>query len=79
LNPYELAAAITRTPGRFDGLELQTNVWTVEPVSISAAHSRVFSDLSAFPAGTAELDNALLMRGVPGTWKPLPLSAPNPP
>ena len=62
----------TRTPGRFDGLELQTSAWSVQPVSIAAAQSSVFSDLGTFPPGTAELDNALLMRRVPVTWKPLP-------
>jgi hypothetical protein len=62
----------TRTPGRFDGLQLQTSAWSVEPVSISAARSSVFSDLSTFPPGAAELDNALLMRRVPVRWKPLP-------
>jgi hypothetical protein len=62
----------TRTPGRFDGLELHTSAWSVEPVSISAAQSSVISDLSIFPPGAAELDNALLMRRVPVTWKPLP-------
>ena len=62
----------TRTAGRYDGLELQTSAWHVEPVTVSAAHSSVFSDLSTFPPGTAELDNALLMRRVPVSWKPLP-------
>jgi hypothetical protein len=68
----------TRTAGRFDGLELDTNAWSVEPVSVSAAQSSVFSDFSTFPAGTAELDNALLMRRVPVVWKPLPTLSPTP-
>ena len=62
----------TKTRGRFDGLELQTSAWSVEPVTVSAAESSVFSDVRIFPPGTAELDNALLMRRVPVTWKPLP-------
>jgi hypothetical protein len=62
----------TKTPGRFDGLELQTSAWNVQPVTVSAAQSSVFSDLSTFPPGAAQLDNALLMRGVPVRWKPLP-------
>ena len=62
----------TKTPGRFDGLELLTSAWSVEPVTVTAAQSSVFSDVRTFPPGAAELDNALLMRRVPVTWKPLP-------
>jgi hypothetical protein len=62
----------TKTPGRFDGLELHASKWSVEPVTVTAARSSVFDDLSAFPPGAAGLDNALLMRRVPVVWTPLP-------
>jgi hypothetical protein len=61
----------TRTPGRFDGLGLRTSAWRVEPTVVDHAHSSFFEDKAIFPAGTAELDNALLMRHVPVLGEPL--------
>jgi hypothetical protein len=70
----------TTTPGRFDGLQLETTAWAVTPVEVLDAQSSLFTDTTAFPAGTAELDNALLMRHVPVTWRPLtPLTVDNDP
>jgi hypothetical protein len=54
-----------------DGLELRTSAWQVEPVEILTAHSTFFDDTTRFPAGSATLDCALLMRNVPVTWNPL--------
>lgn len=61
----------TAQPTRFDGLELATNAWKVEPTSVTHAHSSFF-DAGAFPVGTVELDSALLMRRVPVVWQSLP-------
>jgi uncharacterized protein DUF2071 len=61
----------TRRPERFDGLKLRTSAWRVEPAVVDHAHSSFFDDLTRFPAGTAELDSALLMRRVPVVWEPL--------
>ena len=61
----------TRDPGRFDGLALRTNAWRVDPAEVLEAHSSFFSDRSAFPDGSAQLDCALVMRRVPVTWEPL--------
>ncbi|HEX2176751.1 MAG TPA: DUF2071 domain-containing protein [Nocardioidaceae bacterium] len=61
----------TRRPGRFDGLGLKTAAWRVEPAVVGHAHSSFFEDPATFPAGTAELDSALLMRSVPVVWEPL--------
>ena len=61
----------TSRPGRFDGLGLRTSAWTVEPTAVDRASSSFFDDSTLFPAGTAELDCALLMRRVPVTWEPL--------
>lgn len=55
-----------------DGLELQTSAWQVEPAEILDAYSTFFDDTTCFPAGSAALDCALLMRNVPVTWNPLP-------
>jgi uncharacterized protein YqjF (DUF2071 family) len=61
----------TRDGRRLDGLELQTDAWRIEPVEIIEAKSSFFDDRTLFPPGSAILDNALLMRGVPVTWNPL--------
>lgn len=55
-----------------EGLELRTGAWRVEPVEVLSARSTFFEDPTRFPAGTATLDGALLMRDVPVTWNPLP-------
>lgn len=59
---------------RLDGLRLETSAWRVEPVDVVAAHSSFFEDGETFPAGSAVLDNALLMRGVPVHWQPVEAS-----
>ncbi len=61
----------TRQSRRFDGLKLETSAWQVQPAVVTEAHSSFFEDPAAFPAGTAELDCALVMRGVPVVWEPL--------
>jgi len=59
----------TRDPYRFDGLRLETNAWKVEAGGIERAESSLFSDQSLFPPGSATLDCALVMRGVPVVWQ----------
>lgn len=61
----------TSQPQRFDGLGLKTSAWKVEPTSVEYASSSFFDDPALFPPGTAQIDCALLMRGVPVTWEPL--------
>jgi len=65
----------TDDPCRFDGLELQTKAWKVEPAVVIAARSSFFDDPRLFPPGTAMLDCALVMRNIPVVWKPLPTLA----
>jgi hypothetical protein len=64
--------SVTREPGRFDGLELRTNAWKVDPVEVTSVRSSFFDDPGRFPAGTAHLDGALLMRDIPVTWHAQP-------
>lgn len=64
--------SVTRTPGRFDGLELRTDAWRVDPVDVTSARSSFFDDTERFPLGSVHLDNALLMRDIPVTWHALP-------
>ncbi len=53
---------------RFDGMELRTDAWQVEPVRVVSARSSFFDDPHRFPPGAATLDCGLLMRNVPVTW-----------
>jgi len=62
----------TRAGHRLDGLELRTDSWRVEPVAVHEVQSTFFADQDRFPAGSAVLDCALLMRDVPVTWHALP-------
>jgi hypothetical protein len=57
-----------RRPGAFDGLVLRTFGWQVEPLAVQRAESSFFEDRSRFPAGSARLDCALLMRGIAHEW-----------
>lgn len=53
-----------------DALELRAHNWQVEPAEIIMARSSFFEDPGRFPAGSASLDCALLMRGIALTWIP---------
>ena len=58
----------TRDGGRFDGLELRCDGWSVQPLAVDEARSSFFDDQERFPSGSATLDHALLMRGVTHMW-----------
>ena len=58
--------------GCWDGLELCTTGWHVEPLEVSAVKSSFFDDRDKFPGGTIEFDCALLMRGLEHEWRTLP-------
>ena len=58
----------TRTPGEYDGLELRTTQWQVQPLDVHTVASSFFADRDRFPEGTADFDNALLMRGIDHEW-----------
>ncbi|MFJ8434874.1 DUF2071 domain-containing protein [Kitasatospora sp. NPDC094019] len=58
-----------------DGMELRTDSWSVEAGRVRRATSSFFDDPDRFPPGSATLDSALVMRGVPVTWGPLPAMA----
>jgi Uncharacterized conserved protein (COG2071) len=51
-----------------EGVQLRTDVWTVEPARIRHVHSSVFDDRAAFPDGSIQLDSALVMRNIPAQW-----------
>jgi len=50
---------------RLEGLQLKTTQWRVEPGKALTVDSSFFD---ALPAGSAVLDNVLVMRNVPITW-----------
>jgi hypothetical protein len=55
-----------------DGVRLSTTAWSIEPTEILDARSTFYDDPARFPAGTATLDSALVMRNVPALWGPVP-------
>ena len=63
-----LGYSVTHDPQRFDGLELRSRQWHVEPFTIERVESSFFADQIQFPSGTATLDCALLMRGIEHEW-----------
>ena len=58
----------TLDQGRFDGLKLRCQRWKVEPVEVESLRSSFFDDPARFPAGSAQLDCALLMRDIHHEW-----------
>jgi hypothetical protein len=63
-----LGYSATAHPGAFDGLELRSFGWRVQPLAIGKAESSFFEDRRLFPPGSVELDSALLMRGIEHEW-----------
>jgi hypothetical protein len=64
--------AATPVQGVFDGVELETAGWTLEPLRLDRVASSFFDDRRRFPAGTAEPDSAFLMSGLSTIWHPQP-------
>lgn len=57
-----------RTNRVYDGMELKTFTWSLEPLSVSQVESSFFEDRCRFPVGSVTFDNALLMRGIEHEW-----------
>lgn len=53
---------------QYDGLELRSLSWQVQPLEVAGVESSYFEDRELFPAGTIELDSALLMRDIQHEW-----------
>jgi hypothetical protein len=53
---------------KFEGLELNTYTWKVEPLTVSKVESSFFEDDAVFPKGSVQFDNALLMKGIEHEW-----------
>jgi hypothetical protein len=59
----------TADGGGFEGAELEPEGWVMTPLRVREAWSGLYSDGALFPAGTIELDSAVLMRGIAHTWR----------
>lgn len=53
----------------FEGLELVTYKWKVEPLEVQNVKSSFFDDRSIFPEGSIRFDHALLMENIEHEWK----------
>jgi len=66
------AGSLGYSPGnlttQFDGLELRTLNWHVQPLAVTNVQSSFFDDRQTFPDGSVIFDNALLMRGIDHEW-----------
>lgn len=63
-----LGYSATNDPARFQGLELRSFKWRVEPLEVEQVRSSFFEDRSRFPHGSIRFDSALLMRNIPHEW-----------
>jgi hypothetical protein len=63
-----LGYSATPMPGVFDGLELKSLNWSIEPLEINRVESSFFDDSTRFPRGSVEFDSALLMRRIEHEW-----------
>ena len=61
-----------RRPGSVEGVELSCPDWQVEPLAVRHAASSFLDDRARFPAGSIELDHALLLRDLDAGWRRLP-------
>ena len=52
----------------FDGLELSSQKWLMEPLAIDRIASSFFENPQLFPTGSATFDSAFLMRDIPHQW-----------
>lgn len=55
-------------PSEFDGLELHSFAWRMEPLLVEHVESSFFDNQNVFPTGAAEFDSVLLMRGIRHEW-----------
>jgi hypothetical protein len=63
-----LGYSVTGQPGVFDGLELRSLAWKVEPLAVRVVESSFFEDRGRFPIGSTEFDCALVMRNIAHEW-----------
>ena len=64
--------SLRRKGGVLDGVEMRTRTWNMEHAAIDHARSSYFDDLTVFPAGSATVDSAFVMRNLPADWRAAP-------
>ena len=64
--------AATPCEGVFDGVELSTDGWNLEPLHLDEVASSFFKDRARFPSGTTTPDSAFLMARIATRWRPQP-------
>jgi hypothetical protein len=63
-----LGYSASAEPGRYDGLELHSFNWKVEPLAVEKVESSFFTNPNLFPEGSIKFDCALLMRNINHEW-----------
>jgi hypothetical protein len=63
-----LGYSATTRPDVFEGLELRSKRWQIEPLQATKVVSSFFDDPQRFPAGSVELDCVLLMHNIAHEW-----------
>lgn len=53
---------------KYDGLQLKTFNWKVEPLNVTSVKSSFFENENIFPKGSVRFDNALLMTQINHEW-----------
>jgi hypothetical protein len=64
-----LGYSATGREGTFDGLELRSLSWRLEPLTMSQVNSSFFEDRRLFLPGSVQFDCALLMRDTAHEWR----------
>jgi hypothetical protein len=67
-----LGYSATARPGVYDGLELRSFGWALEPLEVTRVESTFFADPALFPPGSVAFDCALLMRRIAHEWHAQP-------
>jgi hypothetical protein len=63
-----LGYSVTPRSGEYDGLELRSLKWHVEPLAVERIESSFFENDRLFPKGSLKFDCALLMRDIQHEW-----------
>jgi hypothetical protein len=63
-----LGYSVTAKPDQFDGLELHSFNWQVQPLTVDKVESSFFENRELFPPASVVFDCALLMRGIEHEW-----------
>ena len=63
-----LGYSVSPELGVYQGMELRSRTWDVQPLEIDQAVSSYYDDPKVFPKGSIEYDCTLLMRGIAHEW-----------